>query len=161
MKYIGLVALVLSLGVASPSPVFCSGNLNQPSALDGSSWTLWAMGDGDNLRKVSQTPPRDPGVPPHGAIWRPSMLEGSIGCRAYHVGYQLGDYDDDGFLIGVVGHLLIPPVECPTRDLFEREVEYRDTLNNAQSGTLTHYGQRLAIEAEGGRLLIFRRDLDW
>lgn len=57
MKYIGLVSLVLSLGVASPSPVFCSGNLNQPSALDGSSWTLWGMGDGDNLLEVLQTPP--------------------------------------------------------------------------------------------------------
>lgn len=91
----------------------------------------------------------------------PSMLEGSTGRRTYHVGYQLGDYDDDGFLIGVVGRLLIPPGDCPTRDLFEREVEYRDTLNNALSGTPTHDGQRLAIEAEGGRLLIFRSDLDW
>ena len=86
----------------------------------------------------------------------PSRLEGSTGCRDwdYSFGYQLGNYDD-GFPISMVGSLSMPPGECPTPELSQREGEYIDSLTNARRAVLSDDGRRLVVEAEDGRVLIF------
>lgn len=170
MKYIGLVGLlVLSLGVASPSTPYCNNppyeHLETPPPLRDLSLTLLAMGDADNLREVSQTPPVTllfplP-IPEHRPEYR---LQGSTGCNGY-----AGAYDNRGLGIGAgertlrIVDLRVQERGCPTPDLFEREREYIDILTNAQVVTLvqTSGGQRLAVEAEDGRVLVFRRNLDF
>ena len=90
MRYIGLVALlVLSLGVASPSPD-CGGQQGlQPNpvpypvmgslpVLANSSWTLTAMGNAESLRMVSDTPPVTLEFLEAGA-----GLKGDTGCNTY------------------------------------------------------------------------------
>lgn len=139
MKYVGLFALlVLSLGVASPSTPYCNNPPHEfpemPPPLPGLSLTLLAMGDADNLREVSQTPPVTLTFPLPIPEHRPEYrLQGSTGCNGY-----AGAYDDRGYAVGNgqihlrIVDLIVQERGCPTPDLFEREREYIDTLTNAQ-----------------------------
>ena len=154
MKYIGLVALLaLSLGVASPSPD-CGGQQDTgpnlvpyPVAklphLAGSSWTLVGMGDGGNLQEVSAAPPVTLEFMENGA-----EMKGDTGCNAYFGSYDI--YYTSGSLR--ILDLEITEIGCPSRDLFEREVKYRDALAYAQSATFND--SRLTIKSASGWTLV-------
>lgn len=173
MKYIGLVALlVLSLGVASPSPD-CRGEqigdvgphpvMGSLPVLANSSWTLTAMGNAESLRMVSDTPPVTLEFLEAGA-----GLKGDTGCNTYS-GLHLATYENGygGISLQMVD-FEITERGCPTQDLFDREVEYRDTLVNAQSATViatlvnapnaTEFATRLTIESATGGILILDRN---
>lgn len=136
MKIAGLVALVALFAVLS-----CAQGEPAPS-LAGTSWTLVAMGDGDNLRTVGLDPP--------------VVLEflGAGAELAGSTGYG-GEYEGTGATFRTVG-VQITARGCPTRVLVDRESEYTTALANAHSATLTPTLPLLIIEAEGKRVLIFR-----
>ena len=139
MKISGLVALVALFAALS-----CAQGEPAPS-LAGTSWTLLAMGEGDNLRTVGLDPPVVLEFLGDGA-----ELAGSTGCNGYG-----GEYEGTGATFRTVG-VQITARGCPTRVLFDRESEYTTALANAHSATLTPTLPLLIIEAEGKRALIFR-----
>ena len=117
------------------------------------------MGDADNLREVSQTHPVTLAFPLPIPGYRPEYhLQGSTGCNGYSGAYDVRGYAGEYFRIV---DLTIQERGCPTPELSQREREYINILTNTRKATLmeTPGGQRLAIEAEDGRVLVFRRNL--
>lgn len=123
------VALLLLVVSCSSGPV-----------LDGTSWTLEAMGSGENPPTVSMEPPitlefQDAG-----------RMEGLTGCNSYTGTYEL---DGSDFRVG----FSITEAGCPTDELGERERAYKRTLADAQRIALD--GSALIIETEDGKTLKF------
>ena len=137
MKILCLVALILSLAALSCESA-------EPAPLAGTSWTLLAMGDGDTLRTVDLDLPVVLEFLDGGA-----ELTGSTGCNGYG-----GEYEIAGASFRTVD-VLITERGCPTRALFDREHEYKNSLADATHATVTHGGSLLVVEAEGGRVLVF------
>ena len=136
-----------------------------------SSWTLTAMGDGQSLRMVSNTPPVTLEFTDAHALER-AELNGDTGCNAYSGAFEPGI--ENGGVAIPLGRVTVSgvgdsgggmPVRmvdfeitergCPTPDLFEREAMYQDTLTTARSAM--RVGPRLIIESVTGGVLVLDR----
>ncbi len=159
MKIPFLIALALLLvGSFASLGALCNGRgevelvpFHSPFA--GTSWTLYAIGDGDEVREVSTDPPVTLEFEADTA-----ELGGGTGCNGYFGRYEVkpfSAYLDDGDTFRTVD-VSMTERGCPTMALFERENEYQTALANAERAVLTHDRARLVILAQGGRVLIFR-----
>ena len=134
MKFLGLVPFaLLCLGLA------CAGCDGMPLA--GTSWALDEMGSGSNLQEVSSS---NPVVL---EFLDDNKMKGSTGCNSYAGTYRVaGSSFQVDFMITEAG--------CSSRELYDREYEYKHALWDAQSVALGD--SVLTIESRDGRTLIFR-----
>ena len=158
MKIPFLIALALLLvGSFASLGALCNGrgevDLAPFPPFAGTSWTLYAIGDGDEVREVSTDPPVTLEFQPDTA-----ELGGGTGCNGYFGRYEVkpsSAYLGDGDTFRTVD-VSMTERGCPTMALFEREQEYSTALAYAERAVLTHDRARLVILAQGGRVLIFR-----
>ena len=172
MKFVALGGLLALVGSFASLGSLCDRADAPYSPFAGSSRVLTAMGEGESLRMVADTPPITLEFLDVDAAER-VKLTGDTGCNSYtgafEVTYEsvemsmplgradvsLLGYDGGGMAVRMVD-FEITQLSCFTRDLVEREVEYRDTLATARSAMLA--GPRLIIEgATGGVLVLDRR----
>lgn len=133
MKFLRLVAFaLLCLGLA------CGEHGALPLA--GTSWTLGEMGYPSNLQEISSS---DPVVL---EFLSDNKIKGYTGCNSYAGTYQVsGSSFKVDFMITEAG--------CLSRELYDREYEFKHILWDAQSVVLGD--SMLTIESRDGRTLIF------
>ena len=108
-----------------------------------------SLGNGESLRMVSGSPPVTLEFLGDGAT-----LQGNAGCNGYSGTYE-ADHEGGPALLMFLGMVSFGITEggCPTRELLQRGVVYRDTHVHARSATLD--GPRLTIT--GSVLVLDRR----